>query len=374
MPRNLSNQSRALELMALLEAHGVADEEMNTLSRLEKYCGIPQRTLRDWREKPRKISPCVIEPLFVAAAKYLDPDVVRYSPSYLSISFRWWQNYLHAGSQAVLRGLRKKNCSEIDPDALRALRERAKEPYQAQDIDPKSFKEGAVATLQRDNGHYLDLIVNSFADSAFPSPEDATPNQFTSVLLLARHYRYTHDPDPDKHDPNTHAPDLEEKRKGAQPIIDAALDWLHRGLPLSDAHEYPVWARIERYYLIETILIRHWSRGDADYRLGLISAYQADEVLRKYTELVPWNSRAARNALALFSATGQQHRYADCYEHLLLIDPDQWKRPDRLRSEEVLDSDFDDFITWWKRREAQKLDRRRHPDLGVSWQDLPQLV
>lgn len=343
---------RGLELSAILNLDGGMSEREQAERGIVK-----DRTVRSWKtgKETQGTSPAMILRL---EQEVLKRRVVPWGTYYFPMSNAMWGLGREGGKQEVVRRLEiererllhEKRKKEVRParrkalsEALNRLNEQQdlasrENPLKAQDVDPKAYAEGAAREVNRHYGDHAELLSEK-VHSGLPDPKIAPPKVWTRVLHLIAYIS------------NTHV--LRKKDRlddGLDNGMDevmylACRDWLQEGC--AQRLDSTACGVILLFHLFEAELVIRWPKCESlKARRKLLAELRWFEHQKKYHEVVQGNFLAARNALAVASATHQSHRYWHWHDMLVLHD-DAWNNPSRMRALGVLDEDFDDYIEWW---------------------------
>lgn len=323
-------------LIQALEYIGILREDGHmTMRDIAKCGGLSERTLRSWcsgnvtkitRQSAEALERILLDPGH-------GPRLVPWSESHFGMADLMWQTAQRGGQEAVTKSLAAeyKRCSSHTRSAVKRDLDRARaSPNGAQDVDSDIYRVGAAKMVAREFGHYASHMQNHFISRGFPEPGLATPENWTSVLLLIQYFRDT---------ASAVAPNPE--------LLKDLRAWLSTGCK---SHSSSAWSLILRFRLTEEQLIAAWEQVQTtpeECRELLDKLSWFDDVNR-YTGIVKGNFTVARNALATASAA-RYRQYYHPWHTVLVKDPDSgWKSPQRLRDLGYLDENFDDFLNWFR--------------------------
>jgi hypothetical protein len=337
------NLLKALERIAILR-----EDCRLTEREIDKRGLLSERALRDWISgRVHEISRQRVEPLEHAV---LSLQCVPWSKHHYGVLDQMWQAYRRGGQQAVIKSLRAeyKDLPNKSDERARVKRDLARaraKPEWAFDIDPSVYRQGAARRLADDFEHYAELMQDRFS-AGFPHPSEARPEDWTTVLLLLQFFRDAG---------AVVAP-------GDDDLMPRLRAWLSLGCAL---HPLQTWSQILAYRLAEEQLIAAWPDSSLEERKQILADLRWFDLTDGYTAVVQGNITVARNALSAASATLDRTRYRKWYRQLLALDS-RWKFPQRMRELNEIDSDFDDFVSWWqevgsKDETSPHVDSQRNP-------------
>lgn len=313
--------TQALERIAILRV------DCNMTEReIDEHGILSERTLRAWISGDvHKITRQRVVALERAVLRY---GRVPWSEHHYGMADQMWQASRRGGQQAVIDSLRAecRRCSGSTQSAAKHDLTRARtNPDWAEDVSPAIYREGARGEVALEFKHYASLMRKHFSAPSFPSPSDAGPDDWTTVLLLIQFCR--------------------DGGAVDSSLVECLRTWLSTGC----AHyPYSAWSQIVSFRLTEEKLIAAWSGcSSVQGRQRLLADLRWFDCIDRYTAVVEGNFIVARNALAAASAAHDRRRYRR-WHAILMAQDSSWEFPHRLRALGYLDQDFDDFLEWWR--------------------------
>ncbi|MDD9981566.1 MAG: hypothetical protein OXU81_09450 [Gammaproteobacteria bacterium] len=307
---------------------------------------LPPRTYRSWKSgrESRSTTMRTVERLESALHAH---QLVPWSATYLPTALAMWVTVHEAGKRAVLRRLRSQKrvlemrqretrdggelrvAEELLCKSLNDLRTASRRnPLHAQSIYPQLYAEAGATALE-------ESVHAKIVSRELPSPplldiDRWSPELWTALRHRIQFYRET-----------------QSLRK--QSILDNP-DYLlcrDRLLLACDRFSTYAWSVILAFHVVEAELAMEWRNcHSVSERRELLHKLSWNQRWRPYQSMVKGNFMAARNALAVASATHDRSQYEDLYKVLVSADS-AWCNPVALRDTGRLDSDFADFVDWW---------------------------
>ena len=291
-------------LIQALERIAVLREDCKMTSReIAELGGVSERALRDWTSgRVRRLNRQRVEPFERAV---LNHGRRPWSEHHFGMANEMWQVLRHGGQQAVIDALRAK-CKSRSGSFLNADKRKLADarisPGYAEDVSPSIYRDGGVLTVARDFGHYVSFMKGRFSAAGFPHPSTASPDDWTTVLLLIQFFRDT--------------------GSGIGPnaaLVKRLRTWLSTGCT---HNPYTAWSQILNFRLVEEQLAMNWQvDSSVPKRRYILDKLRWFDRVEQYTALVQRNYTVARNALATASAVHDRQRYPRWHADLLSQDP-----------------------------------------------------